>query len=231
MLVIMKTPIDLAMWVKIHNLIVSRKGSRDGAVAVDLLSRTDFRQLVPGEKVILVAHGNETHFGGYDATSLARVLFDKDLPYDVKSIKLSGCKSAAPGKPYCLELARELYKVSILCKPPLTVDVTGMVDTAVTFPDGRVRAKKVHRTPTEGPTYEQIIARYDDPKLKSQKIPTQMELWKQLAASMPYGDQQEIIASAALVAKATTAMFDELYKLNEQITRSKEEGRVQVRWH
>src|SRR5262249_34644922 len=143
MLCILKIPIDLAMWVKLHNLISNKKGDRNGAVVVDILARSDFKDMVPGEKLVLVSHGNETTFGGMTPAVLAGELIDRNLPYDVGSIKLSGCKAGSDksGTPVALHLAFQLYDQTKHCRPPLTVDVTAFTDTAVTFPDGRVRTK------------------------------------------------------------------------------------------
>lgn len=45
---------------------------------------------------------------------------------------------------------------------------------------------------------------------------------------MPYGSRQEIIESAATVARLSAAMFGELYALNEQIILGKTESKRTV---
>ncbi|BCZ84097.1 hypothetical protein PTKU64_77720 [Paraburkholderia terrae] len=230
MLAILKTPIDIAMWVKLHNLITSRKGTRNGLVAVDVFDRIDLKDMVPGEKLVLVSHGNETEFGGMTAEVLADKLIRKNLTYDTTAIKLSGCKSGSDklGTPYCTQLALKLYDLTRHCKPPLMVNVTGLADTAVTFPDGRVRAKDPSKTPTSGPTYDEILNKYK--KLEKTETVSKFDTWKNLSLSMKYGNQKEIIESAQHIATISQPMFEELYKLNEQTTASKVDSLVKAKW-
>lgn len=224
MLCILKTPIDLAMWVKLDNLIANKKGARNGKVVVELLAKADFSSMLPDEKLVLVSHGNETKFGGLDVAALAKELVTRKLRGDVSSIKLSGCKSGsdAVGTPYCNSLSRAIYDSTKHLKPPLTIKVTGFVNSAVTFPDGRVRAKIPGTTPKTGPTYDEIIDKY--------KLSGDRKTWDDLAAKLPFDTEAHIIESAQLIAQLSRSMFDELYALNNQITYGKDDSKRRGTW-
>jgi hypothetical protein len=224
MLCILETPIDLAMWVKLHNLIRNNKGARNGKTVVDLLDRVDLKTMVAGEKLTLVSHGNETSFGGFDVDDLAKKLLARGLRSDLASIKLSGCKSGsdAKGTPFCTSLARRLYDLTKHLPKPVRLEVTGFVNTAVTFPDGTVRSKIPDKAPAQGPKYAEIIDKY--------KKTGEFAQWSDLALKLPHDTEQHIIESAEQMAKLSNAMFDELYAMNGQVIYGKKEGKFRHTW-
>jgi hypothetical protein len=225
MLCILKTPIDLAMWVKLHNLIQNKKGSRDGKTVVDLLDRADLKTMLPGEKLTLVSHGSETSFGGYDPTDLAKKLLSKGLRNDLSSIKLSGCKagSDAKGTPFCKTLSRTLFDLTKHTSDAIKVEVTGFVGTAVTFSDGTVRSKPQIQPPIVGPTYNEIIDKYE----KSGELDT----WKKEALNLPYASEKQIVEGAQKMALLSKAMFEELYIFNGKVTYGKAGSKFRGDWN
>jgi hypothetical protein len=67
-------------------------------------------------------------------------------------------------------------------------------------------------------------------KLDKTETVSKFETWKNLSLSMKYGNQKEIIESVQHIATISQPMFEELYKLNEQITASKEDSLVKAKW-
>ena len=222
MLCVLETPIDLAMWVKLDNLIRNKRGTRNRVVVVEPIKIADFSQMKKGEKLTLVAHGGTTTFGGMTPDKLADTLIEKKLRPDIASIRLSGCHSGSydDGTPVCLQLSRALLEKTKHLKPPLVINVTGFVGTAVTFFDGHVRVKIKRMDPKEGPTYSEILNKY--------KKTDQFQTWVQMASKLPCSTQKEIIQSAQIIAKESSSLFEELYLLNKQVTMSGAISRLRV---
>lgn len=212
MLCVLESPIDLAMWVKLDNLIRNKRGTRRGVVVVEPLSMANFSYMIPGEKLTLVAHGGTATFGGMTPSDLAKTLIKKKLRDDIASIRLSGCHSGNKnnGAPVCLQLARFLHEKTKHKKTVLNIKVTGFVGTAVTGIDGHVRVKIKGKDPSKGPTYTDIITKY--------KESGEMDRWNLLAVNAACSTQDKIIENARKIAKASRSLFAELYLLNDQIT-------------
>ena len=225
MLCIVAKSIDLAMFVKLHNLITHGVGERKGQTVVEFLHKTDLSQMVPGEQLHLVGHGDidgmDDNGTLLDATQLAELLLEKGLRGDIVSIKLSGCSTGVVGDnlaPLCQRVADEILRLSTTNGNPIDVKVTGITGVGVTNKGGRVRAKDPawRDNPTLVAEYTNIGSRYD----------AAINRWNKLAKLMDISNQAAIIRSASQMEWFSRSLFKELYAHNEKVVKGKKESKV-----
>jgi hypothetical protein len=225
MLCIVDRTIDVTMFVKIHNLIQNHKGERNKQTVIDFLHRTALGDMIPGEKLHMIAHGSGTTMGSgqdeYNATSLAKALVDRGLRGDIGSIKLSGCLTGSDITStgsliprYCQAVADEIYRLTKSTKP-IRLMVTGFTFTAVTDNTGTVRAKDPVLKVQYCQQYSGIIAKYK----------TGLFTWESMAKAMDISTPEAIKSSAAQIAAVSTMLFDELYRFNPRVLKGKEDSK------
>ncbi len=224
MLCILAEPIDVAMFVKIHNLVTNGIGSRAGASVVEFLHRTNLANMVKSEKLHIVGHGSGTTMGTapnkYSAERLADTLVKRGLRGDIASIKLSGCKTGelpASGPPYCQVVADKIFELTKARKQdgPIRLMIVGLTFFAVTSQAGKVRAKDPVKRDTHKAEYDNIVAGRDT-------------TWDSYAATLPIGSSREIIQSAETIAALTKDFFALLYVHNEKVIQDKAGSRFKA---
>ena len=215
MICIVETPVDLANFVELNNLIVNEKGrSSCKSISVSALYWADFSQMIMGEKLYLLGHGDETSIGEYSAEKLVDSLIEKKLPWQTEKIILVSCMSGVKGggDPLSVQVYNELVKKKGLYKK---IKVTGFSGYAVTDEKGRTRAI------------------CDDDKEHDKKVKEilklyvkEIKMWENTAKGWGHGNQEQLVAGARTIAASSKEMFGRLYLLNKSHTKSRKNSKI-----
>lgn len=219
MICIVETPIDLANFVELNNLINNGKGKSNGKKSVSVLSWADFSKMENGEKLYLLAHASKTHIGespAYTGPDFADVLLNKNLPGHIDKIVLVACESglATTGtQPLCQVIHDQLKRKS---NGSVDVPVTGFSGFAVTNKAGQTRALDPAKEKKYSTQYNDIFDRFD----------RKIEYWQTDAKNLPTSNQDELINGATIMARKSKDFFEELYDINKKMVKSKSDSKV-----
>jgi hypothetical protein len=220
MLCIVDTPVDLANWVELNNLLNARKGRGDGQRSASALPWADFSKMKSDEKLYLLAHGAPNEIGEnqkYSAQALAAVLLKKGMPQIAKII-LVACESGVSensNPAFCAVLAKQIDQQS---KGKVKVPVTGFTGSAVTDQLGRTRAVDETKSQKRSVQYDDIMDRWAAKRGE----------WENEAAHSPWKTQEDLIASAKTRAAKSQPFFAELYDINAHIVKDREDSKLKV---
>jgi hypothetical protein len=221
MICVMETPIDVAIWVALGNLIKNQKGFRATQPAVGALTWTGqfLASMVPGEKLYLLGHGGTIKIGGLFPAVLAGKLLAAGLPAHISHIKVSACESGKGIDPPCKQLMEELIKQSTQAATgPVTgvgpapamvkLPVVGFKGLVVTTELGKTRAKDDGKRAQRKQEYDAI---FDAPmKLK-------LGQWEAKAKSLKTDTEQDLIDNAEIMRVATEELFKQLHAFNPSV--------------
>ncbi len=206
MICIVDTPVDLANFVELNNLLNNRKGRNKGQLSVSVLSWAKFGKMAADEKLYLLAHGSPTQVGThvqYTPQALAAELLKRGLP-KIAKIVLVACETGVSknGNPaYCTALANQIDQQS---KGAVKVPVTGFTDSAVTDQFGKTRAVDPVAEGKLGVQYADIMNRWSK----------DLDSWENTAAHLPWGTEQDLVDGARIMALKSKDFFAELYSIN-----------------
>jgi hypothetical protein len=235
MICVMETPIDVAIWVALANLIKNQKGFRATQPAVCALTWQGkfLASMVPAEKLHLLGHGGTTTIGGMFPAVLAGKLLSAGLPAHISHIKVSACRSGEGIDPPCKKLMEELLKQSTeaaskqatgvdqnakaASSPATGVDpapaivklpVVGFKGLVVTTDLGKTRAKDDVKRAQRKKEYDAIFDTKTELKLRQ---------WEAKASSLKTDTEKDLIDNAEIMREDTKELFEKLHTFNPSV--------------
>ncbi len=223
MILIVDTPVDLANFVDLNNLLNNRKGRSGNNRSVAALKWAKFDKMRPDEQLYVLAHGSPTALEGahsrYTAWEFAEQLVKRGLP-KIAEIVLLACSTGTTDKPsqypaFCQALNVALFMQT---QGKLNVPVIGFTDSAVTDQFADTRAIDPDRERKYKVQTDDINKRWE------QKI----EEWENTASHLPYDTEADLITGARIMAAKSKEFFAELYENNARTVKDSTASRL--RW-